>query len=152
MWGNLCSPGADYANWGMAVGFDFHNTGDEGTPPNTKLPWSANAQGAIGLSWELSGTVAPVQVWVTNMDPSWGGQCSADDCAINGPPDGAGETEFFLTKSLYFDSLLKDDWGGTGTDYTFNPGNILAMQFKLASVTAGAISYEFCVDRIGIIR
>jgi hypothetical protein len=34
--GTLCDPGTDFANWGMAIGFDFYNTGDDGTPPNTR--------------------------------------------------------------------------------------------------------------------
>jgi hypothetical protein len=150
--GTLCAPGADSANWGMAVGFDFHNTGEEGTPPNTKLRWNATTAGAIGVAWQVSGSAPGLQVWITNMDPTWNGQCAADDCAINGPPDGKPTTFANTEDSLYLNNLVKDNWGGTGTIYTFDPTNILALQFKLAAVVSGATAFSFCIDRIGIIR
>jgi hypothetical protein len=150
--GTLCEPGADFANWGVSVGFDFHNTGETGTPPNTKLPWSASAVAATGVAWAVSGTAPGLQVWVTNMDASFGSQCTVDECAINGPPDGRASTTLNGPDSMLFSGMVKDDWGGSGTTYTFDSSRILALQFKLASVVSGAASFNFCIDQIGITR
>ncbi len=150
--GTLCDPGADYANWGMAVGFDFHNTGEDGTPPETKFAWSASSVGAQGVAWQVSGYAPGLQVWITNMDSSWAGECAADDCTIDGPPDGTTYTSLGAPDQMSFSSMVKDDWGGSGTAYTFDPDQVLAMQFKLASVVSGAVSYDFCIDQIGIVR
>jgi hypothetical protein len=149
--GVLCDPGPEFANWGMAIGFDFHNTGAEGTPPNTKMPWNAPGVGAVGVAWQVSGTAPGLQVWLTNMDPMFGGQCMLDECAINGPPDGKRSTVLGVTDSASFNNLVKDDWGGMGTVYAFNPANILAIQFKLAAVVSGPVTFDFCIDRIGVI-
>src|SRR5690606_12984269 len=55
--GTLCEiDPPDYENWGVAVGFDFNNTGETGEPPDTKMPWDAAGQDVIGLAWEVSGT------------------------------------------------------------------------------------------------
>jgi hypothetical protein len=149
--GTLCDPGATFANWGMAVGFDLRNTGADGVPANTKMPWNAGAVGAMGIAYQISGTAPGLQAWITNMDPVWNGMCTADDCAINGPPDGSASATLSSVGNLYFSTLVKDDWGGSGTIYTFNPANILSLQFKLASVVSGPVPFSFCVDRIGII-
>lgn len=151
VYGELCEPGEDFANWGIALGFDLHNTGEYGDPPETKFAWDANAVGATGLAWQVSGYAPGLQVWVTNMDPSWSGQCGEDDCAIDGPPDGTASAGVGSADQISFASMAKDDWGGAGTDYTFSAASILAMQFKLASVASGAISYDFCIDEIGIV-
>ncbi len=148
--GEICDPGPDYANWGMAVGFDFHNTGDEGSPANAKLTWDPATVGATGVAWQISGAPAGLQAWITNMDPTHGGVCTVDACEIAGPPDGT--TSASGSDELYFSSLVKDDWGGSGTSYTFDPSAILALQFKLPAVNVGASSYSFCIDTIGIIR
>ncbi len=150
--GTLCEPGSDFANWGMAVAFDFHNTGESGTPPDTKMAWDANAVGAVGVAWQVSGTAPGLQVWVTNMDPSWNGQCSADECAIDGPPDGKTTTVLGAPDQMLFSSMVKDDWGGAGTSYSFSSSSILTLQFKLASVVSGATAFDFCIDQIGIVR
>jgi hypothetical protein len=149
--GMLCEPGPNFANWGAAVGFDFHNTGAEGSPPDTKMPWNASAVGAIGIAWQVSGLAPGLQVWLTNMDPIWNGMCSADDCAINGPPDGRPSTVLGSQDTLPFSNMVKDDWGGAGTFYTFNRSKILAIQFKLAAVVSGATPFSFCIDRLGIV-
>jgi hypothetical protein len=149
--GTLCDPGATFENWGMAVGFDLRNTGAAGTPANTKMPWNAGAVGAMGIAYQISGTAPALQAWITNMDPVWNGMCTADDCAINGPPDGSPAATLSSVGNLYFSTLVKDDWGGSGTIYTFNPSNILSLQFKMASVASGPVPFSFCVDRIGII-
>jgi hypothetical protein len=149
--GVLCDPGPDFANWGMAIGFDFHNTGAEGSPPNTKMPWNAPSVGGVGVAWQVSGTAPGLQVWLTNMDPMYSGLCMVDDCAINGPPDGKRSTVLGVTDSANFNNLVKDDWGGMGTVYAFNPANLLAIQFKLAAVVSGPVTFNFCIDRIGVI-
>ena len=149
--GTLCDPGATFANWGMAVGFDFHNTGAAGTPANTKMPWNAGAVGARGIAYQISGTAPGLQGWITNMDPVWNGMCTADDCSIAGPPDGTPTATLSSVGNLYFDTLVKDDWGGSGTIYTFSAANILSLQFKMASVVSGPVAFSFCIDRIGII-
>lgn len=149
--GYLCDPGTDFANWGMAIGFDFYNTGDLGSPANTKYPWGAGTVGAMGIAWVVSGSAPGLQAWITNMDPTWGGACSADDCGIDGPPDGTTAVAIGSQDAVYFSSLQKDDWGGSGTVYTFDSSNILALQFKLAAVVSGAVSFDFCIDQVGII-
>lgn len=148
--GEICEPGADYANWGMAVQFDFHNTGEEGSPPETKLTWNPAAVGATGVAWRISGAPAGLQAWITNMDPFHGGACAADTCEIEGPPDGTPSASG--SDELHFASLVKDDWGGSGTNYTFDPSAILSLQFKLPAVNVGASSFAFCIDAIGIVR
>jgi len=149
--GMLCDPGPTFANWGAAIGFDFHTTGAEGSPPNQKTPWNASNVGAIGLAWQISGSAPGLQVWITNMDPIWNGMCSADDCAINGPPDGKASTILNIQDTLNFGSMVKDNWGGAGTFYTFNRANILAIQFKLAAVISGPTPFSFCIDRLGVV-
>jgi hypothetical protein len=151
VYGTLCDPGADFANWGMAVAFDFYNTGMDGDPPDTKLVWDANAVAATGLAWRVTGTAPGLQVWVTNMDASFGGQCAVDECAIDGPPDGVASTPLNAVAQMPFASMVKDDWGGSGTVYSFDPSAILGLQFKMASIASGAASFDFCVEDIGII-
>jgi hypothetical protein len=149
--GTLCDPGADFANWGMAIGFDFYNTGDLGSPANTKYPWSAVAVGAQGIGWVVSGYAPGLQAWITNMDASWGGECSADDCGIDGPPDGTTVVGLGSTDTIYFSNMVKDDWGGAGSAYAFDASNILALQFKLASIVSGPVSFDFCISQLGIV-
>ncbi len=148
--GTLCDPAQSVDNWGIAVGFDFHDTGAAGTPPNTKLVWDPNDVGALGLAWRITGTAPKLQVWVLNMDPSWHGQCNVMTCEINGPPDGVAPAA--LNGQLLFDHLVKDDWGGTGTNYTFDPAAVHALQFKLSSLKIGAVPFDFCIDGLGIVR
>jgi len=148
--GELCLASA--ANWGVSVGFDFFNTGDMGTPPNTKHPWNATAVGVIGVAWETRSVLAySPQVWIQNMDPKWNGQCSAAECGINGPPDGVRSAS--QKGQVLFSSMMKDDWGGTGTPYVFNAANISALQFKIPGATnSSATTYQLCIDRLGVIR
>jgi hypothetical protein len=150
--GTLCDPGPSFANWGAAIGFDFYTTGAEGSPPNVKQPWNASTIGAIGLAWEISGTAPGLQVWITNMDPIWNGMCTADDCGIDGPPDGKASTVLGRQDTLNFNGMVKDDWGGAGTPHAFDRTNILAIQFKLAAVISGPTPFSFCIDRLGVIR
>ena len=105
--------------------------------------------GAIGVAWSVSGSAPGLQVWVTNMDPSWNGVCTADSCEIPGPPDG--DSSVTMTAQLDFSNMEKDNWGSSGTNYVFDPSAILALQFKLPAVTSGGLSYSFCIDRLGII-
>jgi hypothetical protein len=139
--GVLCPFSA--TTWGVAIGFDFRNSGD------IKYPWNAPAAGARGVAWSVSGT-SSFQVWITNMDPIWGGQCSAATCNINGPPDGTSSPAF--DGSLSFTGLVKENWGGAGVIYTFDPANILALQFKVPSATLGSTTFQICVDQLGIVR
>ena len=145
--GSICAFSS--TNWGMAIGFDFRNTGELGVPANTKMPWSAPAVAARGVAWNISGTVPHLQVWVLNMDPTHAGMCMVDDCSISGPPDGTPSP--LMNGTLLFNSMVKDDWGGSGTDYVFSPTNISALQFKIPSVEAAGFSYDFCVDQLGIV-
>jgi hypothetical protein len=49
--------------------------------------------------------------------------------------------------------MVKDNWGGTGTVYTFNAANISALQFKVPAATIStATGYVVCIDRLGVIR
>ena len=150
--GTLCSMDSAGKNWGVGIGFDFNNTGSNGSPPNTKMPWDATAVGAVGFGWHT--TNAPglgFQVWVTNMDSTWGGQCSAADCGINGPPDGTPSPEL-PDGTIRFSQMVKDNWGGSGTAYTFNPANILAIQFKLSNAALLASKdFEYCIDQLSVI-
>jgi hypothetical protein len=148
--GILCqSYPPDYENWGIAIGFDFRNTGMEGDPPNTKLLWNPEDVGARGIAWEIRGTAPAFQIWVLNMDPSWQGQCSEDMCEIAGPPDGVSSPA--LRGQLSFDQLQKDDWGSAGERYVFDRSAVHALQFKLPAVVAGAASFDFCIERLGIV-
>jgi hypothetical protein len=83
------------------------------------------------------------------MDPSWEGQCSADSCEIAGPPDGVSSPA--LRGLLRFDQLQKDDWGGAGERYIFDRAAVHALQFKLPAIVAGAASFDFCIERLGIV-
>jgi hypothetical protein len=107
--------------------------------------------GAQGLAWVVTGTAPGLQAWVTNMDPTWGGACSADDCGINGPPDGTNSVTIGYENFLYFSSMVKDDWAGSGTAYAFDASNILSLQFKMAAVVSGAVSFNFCISQVGVL-
>jgi hypothetical protein len=148
--GELCLVSA--ANWGVAIGFDFNNTGDTGSPPNTKLTWNASSSGVTGFAWETrSPLFNSFQFWVLNMDPTWNGQCSAAECNINGPPDGTPSAS--ADGQLPFGDMVKDNWGGTGIAYAFNVADISALQFKIPGATNSlATGYSLCIDRLGVIR
>jgi hypothetical protein len=148
--GEICDPGEDFANWGVAVAFDFHNTGDDGSPANAKKTWDPSLVGATGVAWQISGSAPGLQAWLTNMDPSHGGTCTLDSCEIDGPGDGTSTAS--KTDQLSFGSLEKDYWGGSGTTYTFDPAALLSLQFKLPAVETGATSYSFCIDSLGVVR
>ena len=147
--GRLCAPELSPDNWGIAIGFDFRNTGPEGTPPNTKRTWDPNDFAARGVAWQVRGTAPKLQVWVLNMASSWQGQCNAMACEISGPPDGVAPAA--LNGELRFDNMIKDTWG-SGIEYTFDPSAVHALQFKIAAVKVGAVAFDFCIDALGIIR
>jgi hypothetical protein len=148
--GELCLASA--TNWGVSIGFDLRNTGESGTPPDTKLAWDATSASASGFAWETrspSGT--SFQFWVQNMDPMWNGRCSAAECSINGPPDGTSSAS--AKGQLSFGQMVKDDWGATGTAYVFSAAAISALQFKIpAAASSLSTSYSLCIDRLGVIR
>ncbi len=148
--GDLCMASA--TNWGVAIGFDFDNTGDTGSPPNTKVAWNASSVGVTGFAWETRSPLTfSFQFWVQNMDPSWNGQCSAAECSINGPPDGTSSAS--QDGQLLFSQMVKDNWGGTGTAYAFDVANISALQFKIPGATISTeTGYMLCIDRLGVIR
>jgi hypothetical protein len=139
-------------NWGIAVGFDFHNTGEQGTPPNTKLTWDPRDVGALGVAYDIGGEAkAPgLQLWVLNMDPIWQGECSAMTCEIAGPPDGQRLRS--LQGELLFSDMDKDNWGGGGMSYEYDPAAVHALQLKLPAIEVGPTSFSFCVDALGIVR
>jgi hypothetical protein len=148
--GDLCLVSA--TNWGVSIGFDLHNSGDLGTPPDEKLAWDATAVAVTGFAWETrSITLSPLQFWVQNMDPMWNGRCSAAECSIDGPPDGTSSAS--LRGQLTFGQMAKENWGGTGTAYVFSAGAISSLQFKIPAATNSlSTSYELCIDRLGVIR
>jgi hypothetical protein len=146
--GVLCQAGPNFQNWGIAVGFYFNTTGASGTPPNTKIPWDPTEVGAEGIAWRISGAAPALQLWVLNMDPAYGGECADDACEILGPPDGTSTAA--LIGQLSFSRLHKDDWNGSGIVYTFEPAAVHALQFKLPAIVAGAASFSFCIDGLGI--
>jgi hypothetical protein len=148
--GELCLASA--TNWGVSIGFDFDNTGEDGTPPNTKLAWNATSVGVTGFAWETRSPITySFQFWVQNMDPTWNGKCSAAECSINGPPDGTSSAS--QDSRLSFSEMLKDNWGGTGTPYAFNATDISSLQFKIPAATDSlSTTYELCIDRLGVIR
>lgn len=149
--GQLCDPlGGE--NWGIAVGFDFNNTGEEGSPANAKRTWDPRDVGALGVAFKIGGQArAPgFQIWVLNMDPVWGGECTAMTCEIAGPPDGRRLLP--LEGELWFDDMRKDDWGGAGERYEYDPAAVYALQLKLPAIEVGPASFSFCVDALGIIR
>ncbi|MGC4095305.1 MAG: hypothetical protein QM756_46750 [Polyangiaceae bacterium] len=148
--GTLCNAGATFANWGVAVGFDFRNSGKDGSPPNTKRTWNPNDFGVRGVAWEIEGTAPALQLWVLNMDPSYGGVCSSMSCDIAGPPDGTPNAP--LASLLTFSNMRKDDWGGSGIVYSFDPAAVHALQFKLPAIVAGAAPFSFCILRVGLVR
>jgi hypothetical protein len=148
--GRLCTAGANFENWGIAVGFDFHATGPDGSPPDSKLVWDPEAAGVRGVTWRISGNAPGMQLWVLNMAPAFQGECSAETCEIAGPPDGAATPS--LQGSLLFDDMVKDYWGGQGEPYTYDPAAVFALQFKLPAINVGSASFDFCVDALGVIR
>jgi hypothetical protein len=149
--GQLCDP-LNGENWGIAVGFDFSNTGEEGVPANAKLTWDPRDVGALGVAFKIGGEKqAPgLQLWVLNMDSIWDGECTAMTCEIAGPPDGRRLLP--LAGELRFDNMYKDDWGGSGLRYDYDPAAVYALQFKLPAIEVRAASFSFCVDALGIIR
>ena len=148
--GKLCSAGLDYENWGIAVGFDFHATGTSGDPPDSKLVWNPDEVGVRGVTWRIRGTAPGVQVWVLNMEPTFQGICSVMSCEIAGPPDGAATTS--LLGTLLFDDMVKDNWGGRGTPYRYDPAAVYALQLKLPAINVGSARFDFCIDGLGVVR
>jgi hypothetical protein len=141
--GKLCdSLGGE--NWGVAIGFDFVSSHD------IKLTWDPRDVSALGVAFELHGSAPGLQLWVLNMDPIWNGECSAMTCEIAGPPDGRRSLP--LAGQLLFDTMQKDDWGGGGIRYEYDPAAVHALQFKLPSIEVGAASFSFCLDALGIVR
>lgn len=147
--GTLCNAN-NGENWGVALVFDFKNTGPSGTPANTKQLWNPNDVGALGVAWEITGSAPALQVWVLNMAPVWNGQCDAVTCEIAGPPDGTAGAS--LAGQFLFSNMEKDDWGGSGIKYDYDPAKVHALQFKLPAIIAGAASFSFCLKSVGLVR
>lgn len=144
--GTLCVADELGTNWGVSIGFDFNNVKD------TKHAWNASAAGVSGIAWRIDGSRVPsLQLWVQNMDPSYNGTCSAESCSINGPPDG--QNPISSSGQMSFASMVKDNWGGTGTAYVFNPGNISSLQLKIpAALSSIDASYDVCFEALGVVR
>jgi hypothetical protein len=147
--GTLCNPN-NGDNWGVALVFDFKHSGPDGTPPNTTEVWDPTEVSARGVAWEVTGTAPGLQVWVLNMAPEWNGQCSSETCEINGPPDGTAAAA--PSGQLLFSNMKKDDWGGSGLVYKYDPAKVHALQFKLPAIVVGPVSFSFCLKSIGIVR
>lgn len=148
--GRLCSSGASFENWGIAVGFDFRVTGPDGSPPDSKLVWDPEERGVRGVTWQIHGDAPGLQLWVLNMAPAFDGQCGQQSCEIAGPPDGASAAS--QQGSLLFDQMVKDYWGGRGLSYVYDPAAVYALQFKLPAVNVGSASFDFCVDALGVVH
>ncbi len=144
--GELCVADETGANWGVAIGFDLDNRSE------VKHAWSASSAGVTGFAWSVQGLgLSRLQFWIQNMDPAFGGTCAATSCSIDGPPDGTNAAA--QSGQIDFNHLLKDDWGGSGTYYSFDPSNISSLQLKLpAPLDPLATSYEICVNGIGVLR
>jgi len=147
--GQLCTAGANFENWGIAVGFDFDATGPEGTPPDSKLVWNPLRAGVRGVTWRIRGSSPGLQLWVLNMAPRFQGQCSEMTCEIAGPPDGARSAA--LEGTLLFDQMVKDTWAN-GIAYVYDTAAVYALQFKLPAINVGSASFDFCVDALGVVR
>ena len=148
--GRLCTAGANFENWGVAVGFDFRATGANDSPPDSKLVWDPREAGVRGVTWRVTGNAPGMQLWVLNMAPAFRGQCAEQTCEIAGPPDGAATPS--LQGSLLFDQMVKDYWGGRGESYAYDPAAVFALQFKLPAINVGSASFDFCIDGLGVIR
>ena len=150
--GTVCPVGANFENWGVAVGFDFNATGSDGEPPDSKLVWNPDKVGARGVTWRIRGTAPSRQVWVLNMQPSFRGQCNIMTCEIAGPPDGTATPG--LEGELLFAHMVKDNWGGGGTPYVYDPAAVFALQFKLPAINIDASSarFDFCIEALGVVR
>lgn len=148
--GRLCDPNVEPDAWGVAIGFNFRTTGSSDTPPDSTLLWNPDDMKAQGVSWRVTGKAPGLQVWVLNMDPSWQGECAAQSCDIEGPPDGVDVAA--LQGELLFAQMLKDYWGGVGVDYDYDPARVHALQFKLPAIRVHAATFDFCLDALGIIR
>lgn len=148
--GRLCDPNIYADAWGVAVGFDFRNTGALGSPPDTKLLWNPDAVGARGVTWRMTGIAPSLQVWVLNMDESYAGQCDVMSCEIAGPPDGVDVAS--LNGELLFGEMKKDWWGGAGISYAFDPAAVFALQIKLPAIRARDAAFDFCIEELGVIR
>ena len=147
--GTLCNAN-NGENWGVALVFDFNHTGADDTPPNTTELWNPNDVGAFGVAWEITGSAPGLQVWVLNMASTWNGQCAAETCEINGPPDGTASAA--PSGQLLFSNMRKDDWGGSGLVYKYDPAKVHALQFKLPAIIVGPVSSSFCLKSLGIVR
>lgn len=147
--GTLCDPGANYENWGIAVGFDFHETAPADST-SAALVWDPRDVSALGFAWRVSGSAPGLQAWVLNMDPRFSGRCAETTCEISGPPDGVGAAP--LDGELSFSNLQKDYWGGSGVRYEFDPALVYALQFKLPAVNVGAARFSFCIEALGVVR
>jgi hypothetical protein len=145
--GTLCDLGRNYENFGMSVIFDLvHAVGDD----DTTLLWNPADFGVRGLAWELSGTAPKLQVWVLDMDPSWNGQCTSPLCRISGPGDGTPNAA--LVQQLLFDDMVKDAWGFNGIRYEFDPAAMFGFELNIPTEQAAGESFEFCIERVGLIR
>jgi hypothetical protein len=151
--GQLCPGPADETGtvWGVAIGFDLRNV-KELNVKELKRAWDAASAGVKGFAWRIHGTpLPPLQFWVQNMDPAFGGFCSGEGCSISGPPDGTSSAA--ASGQLLFASMMKDDWGGTGTNYTFDARYISSLQFKApAALGSLSTSFEICIDSLGVMR
>lgn len=147
--GRLCDPGLEPNAWGMAIGFDFHKTGDTDDPPDTTFTWNPNDHRALGVTWRVTGTAPGLQLWVLNMASSWNGRCDVMSCEIAGPPDGTDAAP--LQGELLFDRMIKDTWG-SGVAYRYDPAAVHALQFKIPAIRVHAAAFDFCIEALGVVR
>ncbi|HYP88641.1 MAG TPA: hypothetical protein VEQ59_10815, partial [Polyangiaceae bacterium] len=106
--------------------------------------------GALGVSWQVTGSAPGLQLWVLNMDPSWHGQCDVMSCEIAGPPDGVEVAR--SNGELLFADMVKDYWGGAGEAYRYDPAAVHALQLKLPAIRVHAAEFAFCIEALGIVR
>lgn len=143
--GYLCSYSYSNQYWGVALVLDFVNTAGQ------RFRWDPRPYNAVGVAYRLSGAKIPrLQLWVLDMDTTaWPNACTGSPCEIVGPP--YGDDNIAASGTLYFDSMMHDNWDGTGIDYRHRPENTLSLQFKIPAVMVGSVAFEFCLDQLGIV-
>lgn len=143
--GRLCAFDYEIQSWGVALAFDFVAI------DNQRFRWDPRAYAAIGVAYRLSGAQIPLlQLWVLDMDTAaWPNSCSGSPCEIVGPP--FGDDRIGNAGTLRFDSMIRDDWSGSGVAYQHQAENTLSLQFKLPAVRVGDTAFEFCLDQLGIL-
>jgi hypothetical protein len=132
----------DYTNiWGIGIGLDFNN------PGTMQLPFDAPAHKVIGFSFDITGVPAGgIRVEFPTTDTNASG---FDSYAI--VVAGSGHYQADLTTSATDPHKLRPSFTpATGMrEPPFNPANLLAIQFHVATNTTAAIPVnDLCVNNL----